>query len=89
MKTIGAKDLRQHMDEILDRVINGEDIIVQHRFKKPVLLSAINALTNKHSQKLAGLKAFETATKQPSPFNPNKSVKELYHESITDKYSSQ
>jgi antitoxin (DNA-binding transcriptional repressor) of toxin-antitoxin stability system len=88
MKTIGAKDLRQNMDEILDRVINGEDIIIQHRFKKPVRLSAMNASANKHNQKLAGLQAFEAAPKKASPFNPNKSVKELYHESITDKYSS-
>jgi antitoxin (DNA-binding transcriptional repressor) of toxin-antitoxin stability system len=88
MKTIGAKDLRQNLDEVLDRVINGEDIIVQHRFKKPVRLSALNTLANKNHQKLAGLKAFEDAPKQPSPFNPNKSIKELYHESISDKYAS-
>lgn len=88
MKTIGAKDLRQNMDEVLDRVINGEDIIVQHRFKKPVRLSALNTLGNKNHQKLAGLKAFENAAKQPSPFNPNKTVKELYHESISDEYAS-
>lgn len=88
MKTIGAKDLRQNMDEVLDRVINGEDIIIQHRFKKPVRLSALNVSSNTNHQKLAGLKAFETASKQPSPFNPNKTVKELYHESISDKYAS-
>jgi len=88
MKTIGAKDLRQHMNEVLDRVINGEDIIVQHRFKKPVRLSALNTIAGKKHQKLAGLKAFENAPKQPSKFNPNKTVKELYHESISDKYGS-
>ncbi len=88
MKTIGAKDLRQNMDEVLDRVISGEDIIVQHRFKKPVRLSALNTLANKNRQKLAGLKAFEKAPKQPSSFNSSKTVKELYHESISDKYAS-
>lgn len=87
MKTIGAKDLRQNMDEVLDRVISGEDIIVQHRFKKPVRLSAFNTLPKNHQQ-LAGLKAFEDAPKQPSPFNPNNTVKELYNESISHKYTS-
>ncbi len=76
------------MDAVLDRVISGEDIIVQHRFKKPVRLSALNDLSNKSRQKLAGLRAFESAPKQPSSFNPNKSVKELYHESISNKYAS-
>ena len=89
MKTIGAKDLRQNMDEILDRVINGEDIIVQHRFKKPIRLSALNSLANKNNPRLAGLKAFENAPKQPSTFNSNKTIKELYHESISDKYAGQ
>lgn len=88
MKTIGAKELRQNMDEILDRVINGEDIIVQHRFKKPVYLSAHNTLAKKNHQKLAGLKAFENAHKQPYAFDPTKTIKELYHESISDKYTS-
>ncbi len=87
MKTIGAKELRQNMDEILDRVLGGEDIIIQHRFKKPVRLSAFNALANKNHQKLVGLKAFENAPKEPSPFDPNKTIKELYHESISDKYT--
>lgn len=88
MKTIGAKDLRQNMNEVLNRVINGEDIIVQHRFKKPVRLSALNDLANKSHQKLAGLKAFKDAPKKPSSFNSSKTVKELYHESISDKYAS-
>lgn len=88
MKTIGAKELRQNMDEILDRVINGEDIIVQHRFKKPVHLSALNSLAKKNHQKLAGLKAFENAPKQTSPFDSSKTTKEIYHESIADKYAS-
>jgi len=89
MRTIGAKDLRQNMDEVLDRVINGEDVIVQHRFKKPVRLSALNTLANnKNHQKLAGLKAFEEAPKQSVRFNPNKTIKELYHESISNKYAS-
>lgn len=88
MKTIGAKYLRQNMDTILDRVIGGEEIIVQHRFKKPVRLSPVNMSANKNNQKLAGLEAFEKSPKLPNTLDPNKSIKELYHESISDKYSS-
>lgn len=88
MKTIGAKDLRQNMDEVLDRVINGEDVIVKHRFKQPVRLSALNNIANQNHQKLAGLKAFENAPKQPSPFSSKMTIKQLYHESISDKYAS-
>jgi antitoxin (DNA-binding transcriptional repressor) of toxin-antitoxin stability system len=88
MKTIGAKDLRQNMDAILDRVINGEEIIVQHRFKKPVRLSPVTKPYHKNSQMLAGLTAFENAPKRPYQVDPRKTVKELYHESISDKYAS-
>jgi antitoxin (DNA-binding transcriptional repressor) of toxin-antitoxin stability system len=86
MKTIGAKDLRQHMDEILDRVLNGEDIIVQHRFKNPVRLSAVHAPAATDAKRLAGLHAFEAAPKQSLSLDPNKSIKELYHESLDARY---
>ena len=88
MKTIGAKDLRKNLGEVLDRVNNGEAIILKHRFKKPVLLSAFNSMDSTNSEKLAGLKAFENAPKRRAYFDPNKPTKELYHEAITDKYAS-
>ena len=87
MKTIGAKDLRLHMDEILDRVLNGEDIIVQHRFKNPVRLSAVYAPAATDTKRLAGLRAFEAAPKLPLSLDPNKSIKELYHESLDARYA--
>lgn len=82
MKTIGAKELRQHLDEIFDRVLNGEDVIVSHRFKKPIRLSAVQSDPLKKAGKLAGLQAFDAAPKRPAPFEPSKSIKELYSESI-------
>ena len=86
MKTIGAKELRLHLDQILDRVLNGEDIIVSHRFKGPVRLSALRTTSTDNSEKLTGLRAFDAAPKRSSPYDPNKPLKELYHESITRKY---
>jgi len=88
MKTIGAKELRLHFDQVLDRVLSGEDIIVKHRFKGPVRLSSVHTpLSTNKSQKLAGLRAFDAAAKRTMPFATNKSIKELYNESIARKYT--
>ncbi len=88
MKTIGAKELRLNLDAVLDRVIGGEDVIVQHRFKDPVLISSYAYKSEKKRGRLAGLKAFEAAEKTPSPFDPNRSIKDLYDESISAQYLS-
>lgn len=87
MTTIGAKEFRLNMDDVLDRVLAGEDIVLKHRFKEPVRLLATNPANNKQSRaRLDGLRAFDAAPKKPSPFDPNKSIKELYHESMAKKY---
>lgn len=36
--------------------------------------------------RLPGLAAFDDVEKKPSPFDPRKSIKELYRESIAKKY---
>jgi antitoxin (DNA-binding transcriptional repressor) of toxin-antitoxin stability system len=87
MKTIGAKELRLNLDQILDRVLGGEEILISHRFKGPVRLSPLyrpdsHLKNNDH----AGLRAFDAAPKLANPFNPGASVKELYDQSITKKY---
>jgi antitoxin (DNA-binding transcriptional repressor) of toxin-antitoxin stability system len=89
MKTIGAKELRLHLDQVLDRVLGGEEIIISHRFKKPVKLSAVHtsSASNK-SQKLQGLRAFDAAPKRDSPFDTSKSIKELYADSIAKKHGT-
>lgn len=87
MKTIGAKELRLHLDEVFDRVVKGEDIIVNHRFKGPIRLTAAQqAGTRSATGGRSGLKAFYAAPKRTSPYDPQKSLKELYDESITRKY---
>lgn len=40
MSTITAKELRNNLDNVLDRVLDGEQITIKHRFKDPVVLSA-------------------------------------------------
>jgi antitoxin (DNA-binding transcriptional repressor) of toxin-antitoxin stability system len=89
MKTIGAKELRTNLDQILDQVANGEEILVSHRLKKhPIRLSAVYTHSSTTpSDKRAGLHAFDAAPKKPNPFDPKSSLKDLYNQSISDKYS--
>jgi hypothetical protein len=88
MKTISAKDLRTNLDQILDKVANGEEILVSHRLKKhPIRLSAVYTTGKGDSkEKFSGLKTFDSAPKKPSPYNPDSSLKELYRQSISEKY---
>ena len=86
MKTIGAKELRLHLDKVLDRVLGGEEIVVQHRFKDPVKLSALNTPSASVSGTLAGLRAFDAAPKRRPSFDVNKPLKDLYDESIARKH---
>ena len=78
MKAIGAKELRLHLDQVLNRVLGGEDIVVHHRFMGTVRLSALHSPATTGSEKLAGLHAFDAAPKRRSSLDPNKSTKELY-----------
>lgn len=87
MRTIGAKELRLHLDEIFERVVNGEDIIVNYRFKGTVRLSALRSPHSTDPKVLAGLEAFDNARKRKSPFSTDKSIKELYDGSISKKYN--
>jgi antitoxin (DNA-binding transcriptional repressor) of toxin-antitoxin stability system len=87
MKTIGAKELRLHLDQVLDQVLRGEDIIVRHRFKGPIRLTAAHQQPTQ-PEHLSGLHAFDAAHKHASPFDPKKTVKELYDESIAKKYTN-
>lgn len=87
MKTIGAKELRQHLDKVLDQVLGGQDIIVSHRFKGPVRMSAVHDPLEDQSEKMSGLKVFDAAPKRPNPFDRQKDLKHLYKESIAKKHA--
>lgn len=86
MKTIGAKELRMNLDTVLDRVLSGEDVIISHRFKKPVRLTAERQSPHKNYSTLQGLKAFDKSTKRMPSFDVNKPLSELYQESLSKKY---
>ena len=86
MKTIGAKELRQNLNKVLDQVLSGNDIIVSHRFKGPVRLSAVRSVPGKQPKKLAGLHAFDAAPKRAASFDQGKTIKQLYNESLAKKH---
>lgn len=86
MKTIGAKELRMNLDKVLDRVLSGEDIVISHRFKNPVRLTADRQPSYKNHTKLQGLKAFDKAAKRKPEFDANRPLKELYDKSLIKKY---
>jgi prevent-host-death family protein len=88
MTTIGAKELRQNLDQVLDRVLSGEDIIVSHRFKRPIRLTSADTKPTNIKDRVRGLEVFDKAPKKPYKFDNSKPIKDLYDESITKKYIS-
>lgn len=85
MNTITAKELRDNLGDIAKRVQRGEHINVTYRNKAAFSLTPVQASTPER-KRLAGLEAFDAAPKKPSPWDPNKSYKELYRESMAKKY---
>lgn len=97
MNTITAKELRDNLDQIVKRVRCGESIRVTYRSKAAFTLrpevpnqtlqpGSVPAM-NQFSEQSRKLRA-----RKPQPLlNPNKSVKELYHELLNDdpKYTPQ
>lgn len=84
MKTITAVELRKNMGEIFARVNNGEEIAVTYRNSQPVTLTPVRPKTKK--KVMTGLEALQKARPKISNLDPNKSIKELYHEMLDEKY---
>lgn len=86
MKTIGAKELRLHLNEVLDRVLRGEEVIVQHRFKGPVRIVAVyppkksRYTGDKVGKRLDALLKDLPQNISPMMRDPNKDYKQLRDE---------
>lgn len=85
MNTITAKELRDNLREIAKRVEHGEHIYVSYRNRLSFKLEPAQKPAPK-TKRLAGLEAFLAAPKKPSSYDPNKSVKQIYHELLDEKY---
>lgn|GEM_PF-2547926 len=84
--TIGAKQFRENLEEVFDKVNSGQSIIVSHRFKQSIKLEPLERGFN-NQKKLLGLKAFDASTKKTNKFNKNASLKQLYSDSVAKKYA--
>jgi antitoxin (DNA-binding transcriptional repressor) of toxin-antitoxin stability system len=84
MTVIGATHLRSRMDEIFDRVLAGEEIIVHHRFKGPIKLSAAVPETAPGAD-LVGLAALDAAPRREGA-PPPADLKAAYHTALQEKY---
>lgn len=84
MNTITSKKLRQSMDEVFDKVNNGQTVKITHRFKKPIIMIPLDKKTN--NKKMFGLEAFDIAKKSKSLYDTKKTIKQLYAESLLKKY---
>jgi prevent-host-death family protein len=85
MKTISAKELREHLDQIVLRVRSGEVIRVTYRSKPAFILQPENLSSSIELGSQEAMKQFINETiklsqsKKKSSFDPNENVKELYH----------
>ncbi len=84
MKTITAVELRKNMGDVFARVQNGEEVRVTYRNSQPVLLAPVQQKTKKTT--MTGLEALQKVRPKVSSLDPNKSIKELYHEMLDEKY---
>lgn len=85
MKTINAKQLRSQLEETFDAVANGQDVFVTYRSKQPIRITSAGH-TNADKKELSGLASFDASPKKMVKFDKNQSLKELYDQSLQQKY---
>lgn len=89
MKTVTAKELRNNLESILERVNAGEEIIVKHRFKDPVIIRNYKTepiVEDNPNALPPGLAALYKAPRKKAYTDEHKSFKELYYEDMRKKY---
>jgi prevent-host-death family protein len=88
MITITAKELRDNLEEYVKRTKRGESIKVTYRSKPAFTLLPEKSTNSVLPGSKKAMKIFLEETrklrnsKRQSVFDPNKSVKELYHEML-------
>ncbi len=75
------------MGEIFRRVSAGEEIVVTYRDATKIKLGLDGPQKRRGQGGTPGIDAYLAAPKKkPSPFDPNMSFKEQYHELLMEKY---
>ena len=85
MATITSKYLRNNMDKTLERVNAGEEIIITHRYRKPVKLTLAEKAPKKGHSGLVALEKAKENIKIPDALKHG-DLNELYHQELTKKY---
>lgn len=91
MNTITAKELRDNLDRVVKRVGRGESIRVTYRSKSAFILQPDDSLDNLEKpgskaamiEYISQVRAINKNSRQ-SKLNPSKSIKENYHEMLSD-----
>jgi len=90
MTTVTAKELRENLSSIIDRVENGEEIAVVRQSKIAIQLIPHRTPPKSNGKQVAAaIKRYQKYIKDNNiTFNadPNKSIKQLYHEALDEKY---
>lgn len=86
MNTITAKELRDNLGEIAKRVSAGEQMRVSYRNKELFELRPIVAKKTEPTNSMPGLEALLKIPRKPSKLDPNKTIKQIYHEMLDEKY---
>ena len=85
MKTITAVEFRKNMGDVLSRVGAGEEFLITYRNSDPVML-----VPQKHRHEkraVTGLDALNSAPRKNFKYDAKKSIKQLYGESLNEKYN--
>ncbi len=87
MTTITATELRKNLDDVLARVERGQEIVVKHRFYKPVrLVREESTLARSRHAGLERIMQLHKTGKVKFGYDVEKPLKELYADSIAKKY---
>lgn len=86
MTNITAVELRNNLEDVIKRAVAGESFRVTYRGGLAVRIAADTM--KKDPKTLSGLDAFLASTRKQSKLDPNKSIKELYHEHLDGKYDA-
>ncbi|MFZ1522788.1 MAG: hypothetical protein WAS94_02085 [Candidatus Saccharimonadales bacterium] len=86
MKTITALEFRKNMGDVLARVSAGEEFLLTYRNSNPVRL--VPQKSKREQKAVTGLDALNSAPRKNFKYDSSKSIKQLYGESLDEKYNS-
>lgn len=87
MTSVTAKQLRENLSEIMDKVENGQEIVVIRHSRPAIHLVPAQLKTDSSKRVAEGIDRYLSYAKAAgikSSLDPNKSFKQLYRESLAN-----